>query len=181
MEEAKSWISLKIGKNIISFTGLNMEQQLGKLLYDKQKTIAVAESCTGGLIADMLTNVAGSSDYFILSAVTYSNDAKIKVLKVKQDTIVKYGAVLEQTALEMAEGVRKISGADYALSTSGIAGPGGGTKDKPVGTVCIAISGDSFSKSKKYEFSFKDRNMNKKIFAATALELLRRELEKLEI
>ncbi len=178
MKDAKNWIISKLGRRLVSAEGLSMEEEVGRLLVLNKATIAVAESCTGGLIADMLTNVPGSSDYFLFSGVTYSNDAKINVLGVSKDTIVKNGAVNEETAMQMAMGVKKISDADYGISTSGIAGPGGGTIDKPVGTVCIGIAGpgpDS-ARAKRYSFSFTERSMNKKIFAAAALELIRREL-----
>ena len=176
MKEAKNWIISKFGRRLVSAEGLSMEEEVGRLLILKKATIAVAESCTGGLIADMLTNVPGSSDYFLFSGVTYSNDAKINVLGVNKDTIIKNGAVHEDTAMQMAMGVKKISNADYGISTSGIAGPGGGTVDKPVGTVCIGIAGPDFARAKRYFFSFTERSMNKKIFAVTALELIRREL-----
>ncbi len=176
MAEAKGWIISKLGRRIVSAEGLSMEEEVGRLLVLKKATIAVAESCTGGLISDMLTNVPGSSDYFLFSGVTYSNDAKINVLGVSENTIIKNGAVHEDTAKQMAMGAKKISNADYGISTSGIAGPGGGTIDKPVGTVCIGVAGPDFTKAKRYIFSFTERSMNKKIFAVAALELLRREL-----
>ncbi len=176
MKEAKNWIISKLGRRLVSAEGLSMEEEVGRLLVLKKATIAVAESCTGGLIADMLTNVPGSSDYFLFSGVTYSNDAKIEVLGVKKDTIIKNGAVHEDTAVQMAMGVKKISNASYGISTSGIAGPGGGTIDKPVGTVCIGIAGPDSARAKRYFFPFAERSMNKKIFAAAALDLLRREL-----
>jgi nicotinamide-nucleotide amidase len=124
----------------------------------------------------MVTDVAGSSDYFLFSGITYSNDAKMNILNVQQETIIEYGAVHEQTALEMAQGARLKGNADYAISTTGIAGPGGGTREKPVGMVCIGLSGPSISMARTYRFSFGDRLRNKKIFAMMALELLRRHL-----
>ena len=176
MKEAKNWIVSRLGRRIVSCSGRSMEEEVGRLLLAKKATIAVAESCTGGLIADMLTDVPGSSDYFLFSGVTYSNDAKINILGVDKDTIIANGAVHENTAKQMAQGARKISNATYGISTSGIAGPGGGSHDKPVGTVCIGIAGPEFSRAKRYCFPFTERSMNKKIFAVTALELLRREL-----
>jgi len=176
MERAGQWIASCLEKRIVSFQGLTMEEEVGRLLTACGATVAVAESCTGGLVADMLTNVAGSSDYFLLSAVTYANQAKIRVLGVDSKTIEKNGAVHEETARSMAEGARTAAGADYAIATSGVAGPGGGSEDKPVGMVCIGLAGPGFSRGKTCQFSFKDRKMNKKIFAVTALEQLRREL-----
>lgn len=104
-------------------------------------TVSTAESCTGGMIAAAITDISGASEFFGMGAVTYSNDAKMKLLGVKKQTLDKYGAVSEQTACEMAEGVLKLSGADVAVSVTGIAGPTGGTKEKPVGLVFIGISG----------------------------------------
>ncbi len=181
MAEAEKWVSSRLEEYIFSYTGLNMEQELGRLLSLKKKTVAVAESCTGGLIGSMLTDVAGSSDYFLMSAVTYSNDAKIKILGVNPNTLIKYGAVHEETAKEMAIGVMKVAGADYGVATSGIAGPGGGTADKPVGTVCIGIAGKTaggeiFTKSNRYLFTYGDRAMNKKMFAVKAMDILRKEV-----
>ena len=108
--------------------------------------------------------------------MTYSNEAKIKILNVREKTLLDHGAVHERTALEMAEGVRLKAGADFGISTTGIAGPGGGSLEKPVGMVCIGLAGDGVSLAKTYRFSFDDRAMNKMIFAHTALELLIRHL-----
>jgi len=176
MTDAGKWVCSRLEDYIFSTTGQNMEQELGRLLSLKGKTVAVAESCTGGLIGSMLTDVAGSSDYFLLSAVTYSNEAKINILGVNPDTIKAHGAVHEETARQMAEGVRRVAGADYGVATSGIAGPGGGSDDKPVGTLCIGIAGDGFARGYRYHFSFDDRSMSKKIFAVKAMDMLRREL-----
>ncbi len=173
---AKQWVILQLKKKMVSEQGLTIAQEVGYLLTKQGKTLAIAESCTGGLISNMVTDVGGSSNYFLFSGVTYSNDAKINILDVRKETIIEFGAVHEQTALEMAQGARRIAGADFAISTTGIAGPGGGTKEKPVGMVCIGIAGSELSKAKTYRFSFDDRVMNKKIFALMALELLRRHL-----
>jgi nicotinamide-nucleotide amidase len=139
-------------------------------------TLAVAESCTGGLIANLLTNIAGSSEYFILSAVTYADIAKQKILGVSPEILTEYGAVHEETAKAMAAGARVLSGATYAISTTGIAGPAGGSPEKPVGTVCIGLAGPAGVTSKRYHFLFGKRLLNKKIFTAQALNILRREL-----
>ena len=161
---------------MVSVQGLSIVQEVGRLLTQQKKTLAVAESCTGGLISNMVTDVAGSSDYFLFSGVTYSNEAKMNILNVRKKTIMDHGAVHEKTAVEMAQGARDKAGADFAISTTGIAGPSGGTKEKPVGMVCIGLAGPSFSTAKTYRFAFDDRLKNKKIFAATAMELLRRHL-----
>ena len=118
-----------------------MQAIIGELLNKQSATLALAESCTGGLLANWLTHVAGSSEYFLFSGVTYANQAKIDVLGVRRSTLEVHGAVHEQTALEMAEGARRVAGATYGLSTSGIAGPDGGSAEKPVGTVCIGLAG----------------------------------------
>jgi nicotinamide-nucleotide amidase len=180
MTKAKEWVLEKLGNKVVSETGLTLPQEVGRLLSRQGKTLAVAESCTGGLISNLVTDVAGSSDYFLLSAVTYSNEAKINVLGVSQGTIVEHGAVHEKTALEMAVATRQKAGADFGISTTGIAGPGGGTELKPVGMVCIGLAGPSEATAKTYKFAFGDRSMNKKMFAMTALELLRRHLVALE-
>ncbi len=180
IKDAKLWVIGQLEKKVISTKGLSIAQEVGCLLTQQNKTLAIAESCTGGMIANMMTDIDGSSDYFLFSGVTYSNDAKINILNVQKKTIINHGAVHEQTALEMAQGARKKAGADFAISTTGIAGPTGGTKARPVGMVCIGIAGADFSKAKTYKFSFDDRLLNKKMFAAMALELLRRHLVNLE-
>ncbi len=111
-----------------------------KLLLEKKMSIATAESCTGGLVAKMITDFSGVSEIFGEGYVTYSNDAKMKNLGVKAETLEAFGAVSEETAREMAEGVRSRSGAHIGVSATGIAGPGGGTREKPVGTVFIALA-----------------------------------------
>lgn len=174
--EGAAWVAEKIGDRVISTEGASMEAVIGGLLKRKKATISVAESCTGGLISHMLTNVPGSSDYFLFSAVTYSNRSKTEVLGVSSDTLSRYGAVHETTAKEMAEGARRLGGSAYGLSTSGIAGPDGGTPDKPVGTLCVGLATPSGTEGFRSELSFGDRWRNKEIFAMAALDLLRREL-----
>ena len=176
MEQAKQWAMDRLENKVVSDKGLSLAQEAGRLLSAQGKTLAIAESCTGGLVSSMVTDVAGSSDYFLFSAVTYSNEAKIKILNVREKTLLDHGAVHERTALEMAEGVRLKAGADFGISTTGIAGPGGGSLEKPVGMVCIGLAGDGVSLARTYRFAFDDRAMNKMIFAHTALELLRRHL-----
>lgn len=175
-EAAAEWIQQRLAPRILSMQGETMAEVVGNLLRSRDSTIGVAESCTGGLIAHMLTNNSGSSDYFNFGAVTYANRSKVEILGVDPRTIDRCGAVHEDTAVEMAEGVRMSAGADYGLATTGIAGPTGGTVDKPVGTVCIGLSGPSVSQARRYHFRFDDRALNKKIFAYTALNVLRRSL-----
>lgn len=116
-----------------------MEQKIAKLLIDKKYTIATTESCTGGLLSSRLTDVSGSSAFIHLNFVTYANEAKHKILGVTLKTLEKYGAVSEQCAIEMAKGLQKVTGADICVSTTGIAGPTGGTAEKPVGLMYSAI------------------------------------------
>ena len=176
LEKAEHWVVQQLGYRVFSNAGESLEEAVGNLLRSHRATLAVAESCTGGLIADRLTEIPGSSDYFVLSAVTYANQAKINILGVASGMLDRHGAVSEETVKEMARGVQHISGATYGLATSGIAGPGGATDDKPVGTVCIGLATSDSVSGRCYHFSFANRGMNKRIFAATALELLRREL-----
>ncbi|MBU1626648.1 CinA family protein [bacterium] len=122
-----------------------------KLEVDKL-TLSVAESCTGGLIANWITDVPGSSRYFMGGVVSYSNDAKIDVLKVERDLIIRYGAVSEQVASQMAEGARRVMKADIGVSTTGIAGPDGGTAEKPVGLCYIGISFEERTNVQKHIF-----------------------------
>ncbi len=119
----------------------DLSQKLGNLLQQKGLRLTTAESCTGGYIAQMITAVPNSSEWFERGFVTYSNEAKIEMLGVSEDTLVEYGAVSIEVVAEMALGALKHSHADISVAVSGIAGPSGGTKDKPVGTVCFAIAG----------------------------------------
>lgn len=143
---------------------------------EKKLTIAVAESCTGGLIADRLTDVSGSSVYFERGLVTYSNEAKIQLLGVPADILEKHGAVSEETARAMAEGVRKLAGTNLGLSSTGIAGPTGGTKEKPVGTVYIALTDGEKTVCRHYAYRW-DRRRNKLISSEAALMMLRNYLQ----
>lgn len=148
-----------------------LEKQFGQILRKKGVTVATAESCTGGEIARMITSVPGSSAYYKGSVVSYANEVKINVLGVNAGDIEREGAVSETVVLQMAEGVRKLMGTDYAVSTSGVAGPDGGTADKPIGTVWIGVATPQGSFAKKFVFSFtRERNIAKA--AAKALELL---------
>ena len=176
MVKARSAVLEEIGDNVFSEDDTPMEAVVGKLLLKKNATLAVAESCTGGLISHLLTNVPGSSNYFVFSGVTYSNEAKQKVLGVSPEVLEHVGAVHEKTAKEMAAGVRRIAESDYGLATSGIAGPDGGTDEKPVGTVCIGLATRQSTLGFRFFFPFNSRWRNKKIFAMKALDILRREL-----
>lgn len=129
-----------IGDNIVGYEGSTVEQQIHDILTSRGEKLAVAESCTGGTIASKFTAMAGASAYFMAGVVSYSNEAKHDILGVTWESLNSYGAVSEQVAREMAEGVRRVSHADYAIATTGIAGPGGGSKEKPVGTVWMAVA-----------------------------------------
>ena len=129
-----------IPNNIAGFEGASVEELVHNILIDRGETLAVAESCTGGAIASKFTAQAGASAYFLCGVVSYSNEAKNMVLGVKMSDIAQYGAVSEQVAKAMAQGAKVVSGANFAISTTGIAGPTGGSKEKPVGTVWIGIA-----------------------------------------
>ena len=151
---------------------LPMEAVVGKLLKENNKTIATAESCTGGYIAHLLTSIPGSSVYFAGSIVSYDNRIKEEVLHVKKETITNCGAVSEETVIEMAQHILAIMKTDYAIAVSGIMGPDGGTEDKPVGLVWIAVADKKSIISKKFNFRF-DRNRNIQLTATNALNLIR--------
>lgn len=129
-----------IGDNIVGMEGATLEERVHEILTARGLKLAVAESCTGGTIASKFTAIAGASQYFMAGVVSYSNASKRDILGVSQESLNRYGAVSEQVAREMAEGVRRIAGADYAIATTGIAGPTGGSDEKPVGTVWMAVA-----------------------------------------
>jgi len=152
-----------------------MEEIIGNLLRKNKLTLSTAESCTGGFIAHKITEIAGSSDYFKGSVVAYSNEIKEKVLGISAKNLLTYGAVSEQVIIQMAEGVRKLFDTDYAIATSGIAGPSGGTTEKSVGTVWIALSSSSKTIAKKFNFgNHRIRNIN--LSFLSAINMLRMEL-----
>ena len=148
-----------------------VDVEVGNLLRKGNLSLAVAESCTGGLVSHKITNVPGSSDYFDRAVVSYSNRSKLELLDVLEDTLYEHGAVSREVAVEMAEGVRDLSGTEVGLSTTGIAGPGGGTKEKPVGLVYVGISVGETKRVKKFLFRG-DRWENKQSAAVKALESL---------
>jgi nicotinamide-nucleotide amidase len=176
LDQAVGWARERLGDVVFSRSEEPMEATVGGLLRARGATLAVAESCTGGLVAHRLTEVAGSSDYFLFSAVTYSNASKTSVLGVAAATLERCGAVHEETAREMAVGARRIAGAAYGLATSGIAGPSGGTPAKPVGTVCIGLATETRSLALRFHYTYDRRPMYKQMFAMKALDVLRREL-----
>lgn len=163
------------GINIYGEDDIKMEEVLGKMLTDKKFTISSAESCTGGMIAAKLVNYPGISEVFKEGAVTYSNEAKINRLGVKKTTLDKYGAVSYETAREMAEGIAKTSNTDIGISTTGIAGPGGGSTEKPVGLVYMGLYIRGRVQAKKFQY-FGSRNTVRKRATMSALDWVRREI-----
>ena len=147
------------------------EHQIIQCLGDTNKTVATAESCSGGLIAHRLTNIPGASTPFVGGIVAYSNRVKTDLLNVPEETLALYGAVSQQTALGMAEGARKRFGTDFSVSVTGIAGPGGGTEEKPVGLVYMAVARASATEVARHEF-VGDRESIKQQTAEAALALL---------
>lgn len=141
-----------LGAYIYAEGDITLEEKVGQLLLAKNQTLALAESCTGGLISHRITRVAGSSAYYLGGAVTYANEAKMNFLGVAATTLEKYGAVSEQTALEMSRGIRERTGASISLSVTGIAGPSGGSPDKPVGTVWISIARQNGHEAHHFQF-----------------------------
>ncbi|MEO1049576.1 MAG: competence/damage-inducible protein A [Bacteroidota bacterium] len=162
-------------KYVFGYGNDKLEEVVGRLLRDRSLTISTAESCTGGNIAQMITSIAGSSDYFLGSVVAYHNDIKKLALGVKEETLMHHGAVSEETIREMAEGVRNRFGTDIGVATSGIAGPGGGTPDKPVGTVWIAYADGNETVAKKLQL-WKDRTLNIRSSSVATLNLVRQRL-----
>jgi nicotinamide-nucleotide amidase len=148
-----------------------IQETVVELLIKHKMKLATAESCTGGLIAQKITSVAGASECFDCGVVTYSNEQKQKLLGVSAETLEKFGAVSEQTALEMCKGVRTLADADFGISVTGIAGPGGGTPEKPVGTVWIGICGKNLHKAERFLFNG-DRQQVRESTAQTALKML---------
>jgi nicotinamide-nucleotide amidase len=162
-------------ENIFGYNEDTLASIVGKLLIQKRKNVSFAESCTGGKIAAAITDISGSSLYFKSSVVTYSNESKIKILGVKEEIIKDFGAVSKETAEEMAKGILNLTGSDYAFSVTGIAGPGGGSKDKPVGLVYVGFADKKKTESFKFNFvgtrkDIRERTVN------TVLDCLRKKL-----
>ncbi len=162
-----------IPDNIFGYNNETLAEVVGRLLQKSGKTLAVAESCTGGYISHLITSVPGSSSYFKGGITAYSNEIKKNLLDVKENSLIEFGAVSETVAKEMAAGIRKALNSDFALATTGIAGPDGGTSDKPVGTVWIAVAGVNTLIAEKYVFGDnRERNIIRS--SQTALQMLRR-------
>ena len=175
LSETEQKIRTKVGRYIYGSDNQLLEDVIGKLLSDRELKIAVAESCTGGLIGSMLTDISGSSNYFERGIISYSNASKVEILKVNEDTIAELGAVSREVAMQMAEGVKSTSGADIGLSTTGIMGPTGATTEKPVGLVYIGYCDEKVCTARKFTFG-NDRILNKERTAQAALDFVRRQL-----
>jgi competence/damage-inducible protein CinA C-terminal domain len=164
-----------IGNAIYGYGDTSLQEVIGNYLHKNSLTVSTAESCTGGFLASLFTSISGSSKYYYGGVVSYDNSVKINTLGVNSNIINKYGAVSKECVEQMAIGVRKLTNTDYAIATSGIAGPNGGTKDKPVGTVWIAVADKDSVISKEMVFKG-DRLNNIQRFASNALNLLRLKL-----
>jgi nicotinamide-nucleotide amidase len=175
LEQADKIIRAELGNLNYTDDDRALEEVLVKLLTEKNQTLATAESCTGGLLANRITNVGGSSKVLLAGYVTYANEAKIDMLEVDPKMLEQHGAVSEEVARAMADGARKRARSTYALATTGIAGPDGGSKEKPVGTVYVALAAEKETKVRKLFFP-SDRETFKQLVAQFGFEMLRREL-----
>lgn len=174
MDALEARVHARLGRAVYAVGDEGMEETVGRMLRERGLTLAVAESCTGGRIGDRITDVPGSSEYFLLGVATYADGAKTSVLGVPPETLAAHGAVSTETAEAMAAGVRRISGAAVGLATTGIAGPGGGTAEKPVGTVCIGLAWEGGSWSRRFDLGARGRDWIKATTAQMALDTLRR-------
>jgi nicotinamide-nucleotide amidase len=176
LDRAEAIITAGLGASVFSRDGANLEETVVKLLTKRGQTLAVAESCTGGFLAHRITNVPGASAVFLAGYITYANEAKVGMLGVDPQSISAHGAVSGNVARAMADGARQRGKATFALATTGIAGPGGGTEEKPVGTVFVALAAEDATTQVR-EFHFPDdRPTFKELTTQAALEMLRRAL-----
>ncbi|RPI75223.1 MAG: competence/damage-inducible protein A [Ignavibacteriales bacterium] len=175
LSEIEQKIISKAGRYIYSREEEALEAVVGNILKDRNLKLAVAESCTGGLVSNLLTNISGSSEYFERGIVSYSNAAKVEVLKVNEDIIAEHGAVSLEVARQMSAGVKSTAGADIGLAITGIMGPGGATAGKPVGLVYIGVCDDNVCTAKEFKFG-EERILNKQRTAQAALDMLRKHL-----
>lgn len=166
----------KAGKYVFGEGDTTLAEVLGGMLKERGETLSVAESCTGGLLGSMLTDVHGSSSWFVGGFIPYANAAKVRDLGVRESSLEQYGAVSEQVARQLSEGAKRITGSTYAISITGIAGPGGGTEEKPVGTVWISVAGPSNTVAFRHQFG-SDRRINRERSAGAALGILWRILK----
>lgn len=173
MDSTEQKIRERIGQHIFGVDKETLELVVGRLLKSRKMTISLAESCTGGMVATRLTEVPGSSDYLMYGVVSYSNAAKEKILGVSRETLDKYGAVSAETAEEMARGVKAINNTDFGLSITGIAGPTGGSPEKPVGLVFVGLSTPDGTFVKKFDFAG-NRQLIRLLTSTAALNMVRR-------
>jgi nicotinamide-nucleotide amidase len=172
LDSAIEQLRAVLGASIYSVDGRPLEQVIGELLRERSLTIAVAESCSGGLLASLITDVPGSSDYFDRGVVCYSNTAKTELIGVPESLIASHGAVSEPVAQAMADGIRERARASVGIGITGIAGPGGGTPEKPVGTVAIAVSTPDAQRVRTFQF-VGPRDMVKFQSTQAAMNMLR--------
>ena len=177
IEAELSGLKAILGDIIYSDKDDTLESSVGAILKAHNCTLSAAESCTGGMISSLITSVSGCSEYYLGSVTSYANSVKQNVLGVPQEIIEKYGAVSSECVAAMADGVRRITATDYAVATSGIAGPGGGSEEKPVGTVWIGVSSEKGTETYRLRFN-SDRKRNIERFASSALHILLKKLKK---
>jgi len=175
VDRAEALIREKLGDAIYGVDGVELEEVIGALLKQRRLTLAVAESCTGGLISTRVTNIAGSSEYFECGAVVYSNRAKTEMIGVPANLLERNGAVSGEVAAAMAQGIRQAAGTTLGLSVTGIAGPGGGTEKKPVGLVYMSLASPQGVKTEEHNF-FGDREQIRLRSSQMALDMVRRHL-----
>jgi len=176
MQEIEEWFQLLkklVAEYMVVDQDLSLQETISKIFIQQKQTLSLAESCTGGYISHLITAIPGSSQFYLGGVVSYDNELKINLLGVLPETIMQHGAVSLATVEQMAEGIRKKTGTDFALATSGIMGPGGATEDKHVGFVCVAVSSKEGTKSTTFNFRF-DRQRNIELTAAHALNFLRK-------
>ena len=176
-EIEESFLELKqlVAEYMVVDQDITLQETISEMLMQQKKTLSLAESCTGGYISHLITAIPGSSQFYMGGVVSYANELKINLLGVYPETILQHGAVSLATVEQMAEGIRKKTGSDFALATSGIMGPGGATEEKPVGFVCVAVSSKEGTKSTTFNFRF-DRQRNIELTAAHALNFLRKNM-----
>ncbi|MBO0723184.1 MAG: nicotinamide-nucleotide amidohydrolase family protein, partial [Blastocatellia bacterium] len=175
LDELEGRLDKALEDYIFSKNDETLEEVVGSLLRSKGYTLATAESCTGGLLSGRITDIPGSSDYFLEGAVTYSNEAKTRQVGVPQKLIEEHGAVSEEVAKAMAEGTRERAGSTFGIGITGIAGPSGGTAERPVGLVYIALAGDMQTDVKKFLFPG-DRQLIRTLSVNAALDMIRRRI-----
>ena len=175
LTEIEQKIRNKVGRFVFAKGEETLEEVVGRLLKERELSISLAESCTGGNISNLLTNISGSSDYFERGVVSYSNGSKVEMLQVDEDTIQKYGAVSPEVAQQMSKGIKSISCTDLGLSITGILGPTGATPDKPIGLVFISLCDNKSCIVKKFLFG-EDRLLNKQRATQAALDMIRKHI-----